>query len=97
MWDQSYKESTSWVVLLLPPVMPFYCFFFGGGFLYKSRLQKKQVGYPYSNLSTGGPSHVLGFPFVESWRFVLLSDLYGNGSFHTWRTMLMRSLQISGR
>ena len=29
-------------------------FFFWGGFRYSNRLQKK--GYPYSNLSTGGPS-----------------------------------------
>ena len=33
--------------------MPFYPFF-GGGLPYQNRLQKE--GYPYSNLSTGGPS-----------------------------------------
>ena len=36
------------------PVGPFYRFFFGGVFPYYNRLQKK--GYPYSDLSTGGPS-----------------------------------------
>ena len=39
--------------------MPFYLSFFG-----RNRLQK--IGYPYSNLSTGGPSSSLGcFPLVS--------------------------------
>ena len=40
---------------LRPQVVPFYRFFFGGGFPYEDRLQRK--GYPYSNLSTGGPTY----------------------------------------
>ena len=42
-----------------PPAVPFYSFFFGGGFPYQNRLQKK--GYRYSSLSTRGPSKGFGF------------------------------------
>ena len=42
------------------PGANFYRFFFGGGFCYENRLNGLQEkGYPYSNLSTGGPSCVL--------------------------------------
>ena len=37
-----------------PPVVPFYSFW--GRVPYQNRLQTK--GYPYSNLSTGGPVHI---------------------------------------
>ena len=52
LWDRRVGELEKRI--LGSPVVPFYRFFFGGGFPYKNGLQKK-IGYPASNLSTGGP------------------------------------------
>ena len=38
--------------LLGPPVLPFYLFFGEGS---TTKIDYRQKGYPYSNLSTGGP------------------------------------------
>ena len=38
------------------PLLPSFFFFLGGGSPTKTHYQRKKVGYPYSNLSTGGPS-----------------------------------------
>ena len=55
VWAKGHKMGRE--CLLGPPVLPLFPLF-GGGFPYQNGLQKR--GYPYSNLSTGGPSLFLG-------------------------------------
>ena len=56
--DTTNPTQLGAMAVCLGPSVPFYRFIFWGGSPYSNRLRKK--GYPYSNLSTGGPSCPVG-------------------------------------